>query len=669
LLQAEPPAVVETVVVTAARLPPSAAEAAFSVIRIAPEDLAGAPRLDEALSAAPGVSLFRRTSSQASNPTTQGLSLRSFAPSGAGRALVTLDGVPQNDPFGGWVIWSSLPPEGVEAVSIVRGGGAGPYGAGALTGVVDLTGRDGRTGAFAAEVSGGELGIRRAAGALDAAIGPVDLLAVASVEHGDGWIPVRRERGAADAPLSLDVASFAVRASAPVGSAVLDGRFSVYQEERDSGLVGADARARGTRASLTLAAAPTPERPGWRLQGWLIDSDLRNRSVAVAPGRTGTAPANDQFETPAFGYGFNAALRRSTGAFEWEAGGDVRGAEGESRELFRFMGGAFTRERVAGGQTLTGGFYAEGTRRTGPWLLTGGARVDVVTASGARRDERDLATGLPTLSQATDDRTDTAPTARAGLRRDLGGRTYARAAAYAAFRPPTLNELHRPFRVGNDITEANPQLRPERLYGAEAALGGSTADGDWSLGAFFNRLEDPVANVTVGVGPGVFPVAGFVPAGGTLRQRRNAGRIDAVGLEAEAERRWGDRLRLRAAFAYTVAEVDGGEDAQQLTGLRPAQAPRLTATAGVDWRATARLTLAGDLRGESLRWEDDLNTRRLAPALTVNTRARYALTPLVTAWLAADNLLDAEVQTGRTGDGVVAYDAPRALRVGVSLRR
>src|SRR5262249_16665745 len=59
-----------------------------------------------------------------------------------GRALVTLDGVPQNDPFGGWVIWSSLSPEIVSGAEVVKGAGAGPYGAGALTGVVALFERE-----------------------------------------------------------------------------------------------------------------------------------------------------------------------------------------------------------------------------------------------------------------------------------------------------------------------------------------------------------------------------------------------------------------------------------------------------------------------------------------------------------------------------------------------
>lgn len=165
--------VVDEVVVTAARLPPAAGEAAFSVIRLDEAALARADRLDEALSAVPAVSLFRRTSSLAANPTTQGISLRAIAPSGAGRTLVTLDGVPMNDPFGGWVIWSQTLTESLESLDIVRGAGAGPYGAGALTGVIQLRERErgGVLSASVAERGGARLagagGIRSRAGAAD----------------------------------------------------------------------------------------------------------------------------------------------------------------------------------------------------------------------------------------------------------------------------------------------------------------------------------------------------------------------------------------------------------------------------------------------------------------------------------------------------------------------
>ncbi|MES1202358.1 MAG: TonB-dependent receptor, partial [Pseudomonadota bacterium] len=81
----------DTVVIIAPRLPPAPSEAAFSSYVIGEDDLARAARVDQAIAQAPGVSLFRRNDSAIANPTIQGLSMRAIGPSGAGRALVTLD--------------------------------------------------------------------------------------------------------------------------------------------------------------------------------------------------------------------------------------------------------------------------------------------------------------------------------------------------------------------------------------------------------------------------------------------------------------------------------------------------------------------------------------------------------------------------------------------------
>src|ERR1700741_3878449 len=230
--------------------------------------------------------------------------------------------------------------------------------------------------------------------------------------------------------------------------------------------------------------------------------------------------------------------------------------------------------------------------------------------------------------------------------------------------------MHRPFRVGNDITEANPLLKPERLYGAEVALG-SEGDGfSWATTAFYNVLDEAIANVTilgppiVHFGPVSFPVV--VPPGGALRQRQNAGRIDAVGLEAEAARNWGDALALRVAADFTSARVDGGDTEPQLTGKRPAQAPRVTITAGGDWRATERFALHADLRFESARFDDDLNTRRLNAAFIANARADWRLSDTLALYAEALNLFDADVETARTADGIASLDQPRTFWVGVT---
>ena len=658
---APPPPEVEVLIVHPPRLPALGGEAVFAVQQLSAEDLKSTPRLDGALKRAPGVSLFRRTGSDAANPTIQGISLRGVAPSGAGRALVTLDGAPQNDPFGGWVIWSALPPEGLESVTIVRGAGAGAYGAGALTGVIALEERGTGEGVSALDLSVAQRGGARAA----VALGTSGLLVTASAETSDGYVPVRGGRGAADAPTTLDSGSFAVRAQGERDGIVGALRLGGYEEQRGAGLVGANSTASGGSAALTVAKIVNGG--GWRLQAWARSSDLANTSAAVAAGRVSTTPASDQYSTPALGYGFNAAWQGRGEAFSWEVGGDVRFADGHAYERYRYLAGAFTRGRESGGTTAVGGVYAEGVLDRGDWLVTGGARIDAWRQQDAVRRERDLATGAVTLNQTSPNTSGTTPTARFGARRRLGHAGWLRGAAYAGFRAPTLNELHRPFRVGNDVTEANPTLTPEKLYGVEVGLGGDGAT-RWSATVFYNRLDDPITNVTVGAGPGTFPVAGFIPAGGVLRQRRNAGQIEAWGLEADIARTFGE-LTLNGAVAATKAEVDGGTAAPQLTGKRPAQTPEYTVTAGADWKAAERLTLSANLRFESERFEDDLNSRKLAASVGVDARAAWRLTPDSEVYLAAENLTDARIEVGETGDGTESFAAPRTVRIGFSLRR
>ncbi|MBX3479119.1 MAG: TonB-dependent receptor [Caulobacter sp.] len=652
------PPTVEAVVVQAARLDPSAADEAFATVALDDQALITAPRVDQALTAVAGVQLFRRNSSVAANPTTQGISLRSIAGSGAGRALVTLDGAPQNDPFGGWVIWSGLPPVSLESALIVRGAGAGPYGAGALTGVVQLSERTAVPRGGDYEVFAGDRGLTGGQGAFASG----DLFLAGAWQRTDGWTPVREGRGAADTPLAYEARSAVARYAPSLGGVDLALRGSAYEEHRGTGLRGA--RSRGTGAALSLAATGRSAASSreWRFQVWSRVSDLENDFFAVSADRSMASPAAEQYATPAIGAGFNVAVRGELDAGGWEVGGDFRYAEGETREHFRNLGAGFTRGRIAGGAQTVGGLYSEVWRQNGPWLLTGGARIDHWSSFDGSRRERDLATGAPTLTLNPDDADGWQPTARLGIRRD--GAIAVRAAAYAGFRPPTLNELHRPFRVGNDITEANAALEPEVLYGIEFGLGGEGA-WRWSTTLFANQIHGAVTNVTIGYGPGTFPVAGFVPAGGVLRQRQNAGDINAVGVEAEVERRWGETVTLRLSAGYTDAEVDGGTTAAQLTGLRPAQTPRTSASLDLGWQATPGLQLSAALRYDGQRYEDDLNSRSLSAATTLGLRADWSLSPKAGVWLAIDNVTDARVETAETATGLSSYDAPRGFRIGL----
>jgi outer membrane cobalamin receptor len=135
------------VVVSAGRVEQRLADVPTHATVLTREDIerSAAQTVDDLLREIPGFSLFRRSSSVVANPTTQGVSLRGIGPSGVSRTLVLLDGVPVNDPFGGWVYWSKVPLESIERIEVVRGGGSALYGNYALGGVINIVTRKPQT--------------------------------------------------------------------------------------------------------------------------------------------------------------------------------------------------------------------------------------------------------------------------------------------------------------------------------------------------------------------------------------------------------------------------------------------------------------------------------------------------------------------------------------------
>ncbi len=101
----QPATLFESVTVTPSRTEQRLGDIPASVNVIDKETIRRSPAVvaDDVLRLAPTFSLFRRTSSISAHPTAQGVSLRGIGPSGVSRSLVLIDGVPFNDPFGGWV--------------------------------------------------------------------------------------------------------------------------------------------------------------------------------------------------------------------------------------------------------------------------------------------------------------------------------------------------------------------------------------------------------------------------------------------------------------------------------------------------------------------------------------------------------------------------------------
>ncbi|MEQ1643232.1 MAG: TonB-dependent receptor plug domain-containing protein, partial [Pyrinomonadaceae bacterium] len=130
----------EQVVVTASRSETRIGDTPASIVTLSKREIetSAAPTIDDMLRQTVGFSIFRRSSSRNANPTTQGISLRGVGASGASRSVILFDGVPLNDPFGGWIQWNRVSPIELESIEVLRGGASSLYGDGGLSGAVNM---------------------------------------------------------------------------------------------------------------------------------------------------------------------------------------------------------------------------------------------------------------------------------------------------------------------------------------------------------------------------------------------------------------------------------------------------------------------------------------------------------------------------------------------------
>lgn len=668
-----------TLIVSAARTAEPFEQVPFSVARFSGDQLRANPAVtpDGALRSVPGFSLFRRSDSLSANPTAQGVSLRGLGPSGASRSLVLLDGVPLNDPFGGWVAWSKVPRESLAGAEVVRGGGATAWGNAALGGIVQLLTEpetrhllgDIRSGRLA--VAGGDFSTRSVELSASQPLGSGTLQLLARDFATDGFHLVAPEnRGPIDQAAASEHRWFAGRWHQPLASDLqLTLTARTYDEDRNNGTPYQSNSSREDFASVALAS-PAAATFSWNAVAYAQDQRFASTFSAVNATRTAETPASDQFAVPATAFGAAwTGVWQGDGDARTSAGLDWRRVRGETREHFFLSAGVFSRERVAGGTQEVAGLFALHERALAPNLrATLGGRLDAWRESDGHRRETERATGnvLRNDTYAGRDGVEFSPSAGLVWTAAPGWRV--RAAAQHSFRRPTLNELYRPFRVGNVITEANAALETERATSAELGVEYTRATVTLGAAVFWNDLRDAVGNVTLYRGPGSFPIVGFVPAGGLGRQRLNLDRIQVQGLELSAK--WSPiaALTLTADYLYNDATVRAATVAPGLAGKRLAQVPRHVAVFGAMWQPMKSLMFTPRVRFLGRQFEDDENLLRLGAALVVDLGVNYQLTPACGLYLNAENLTDARIETGRSATGLVNTGTPRLLLGGMRLK-
>ncbi|MBV9496843.1 MAG: TonB-dependent receptor, partial [Acidobacteria bacterium] len=418
-----------------------------SVIVLSADDLAATPAatLDDALRQVPGFTLFRRSGSRTANPTSQGVSLRGVGASGASRALVLDDGIPLNDPFGGWVYWGRVPRVAIARAEVLRGGASGLYGSGAMSGVIQFVRR--RDAAVIADVSGGSratgTGSLFAATSVGAWRGSVAIDWLKT----DGWILVDDDQRGA-----VDVAANARHTSvdATVARRGVFLRASRFTEGRNN---GTPLQINDTVIRQLAAGADVGPVQG---RVYATDQDFHQTFSAIAADRNSERLTNEQ-RTRVRSWGGSLQTAHTFGARHAVLGGV------ESRSVSALE----QRQRIQ--SAFVEDVFVMSTKAS----VTAGLRYDDAGRNGDAWSPR-----VSLLFRAND-------------------KVAFTASAYKAFRAPTLNELYRGFRVGNVQTNPNAALQPERLQAFEVGA----RSGPLRVNLFQMDVDDAVANVTLSTTP------------------------------------------------------------------------------------------------------------------------------------------------------------------------
>ncbi|MGQ7829679.1 TonB-dependent receptor plug domain-containing protein [Altererythrobacter sp. Z27] len=621
---------------------------AYAVSEIERAEIVAAPsgRIEDVLVNVAGFQQFRRSDSRSSNPSAQGVTLRALGGNATSRALVLLDGVPMADPFFGYIPLSAIAPEQLAAIRVTRGGGSGPFGAGALAGTIELESADAAAlGPFAASLLTNDRSETEASASLAQELGSGFGVLSARWDRGQGFYTTPRdERVPASARAAFDSWSVGLRGVAPLSDTVeLQARVLAFRDQRTLRFDGADSSSEGQDASLRLVG-----RGDWQFDA-VAYVQARNFSNVVVSA-TRFVRVLDQRNTPSTGLGSKFELRPPVGGdHTLRLGIDYRRAEGElQEEAYSAFTGNLSERRRAGGTNTNLGLFVEDDWRAGALTLTGGLRADRTSIADGFYRAVDALGALVDETVALD-RADWALSWRAGAAFDASDALRLRAAAYTGLRLPTLNELYRPFVVFPVVTEANAELRNERLEGFEAGFDFSPSDRfELSMTAFENRVENAIANVTLTQ---------------ILRQRQNLPAIEARGIEASAKAVLGS-VRLDSSIVYSDASIEGRGASADVDGNRPPQTPRWAASTTFAWTPAVGWELAATLRHVGAQYEDEQETDRLPPATTLGFFARVTLRDKLQLVLRGENLTGERIVTRNSG-GSTDLGAPRTLWAGL----
>lgn len=640
-----------TVTATRTPLPSTETGAPVDVVSQATLQSSGGVMLSDRLRQVLGFSSFRRSSSLAVNPTSEGVSLRGVGSSGASRALVMLDGVPISDPFGGWIYWDQVPELSVGSVEVLRGGASGLYGSDAMGGAVNILSRHPEPLNFDLQGLLGGSALRSGAAYVSGTWQKWRASASGQALATDGYyiVPVSI-RGPVDTRSNVDFQTGmgTLEREIPTGRAFVTG--ALLAESRNN---GTHLQVNDTHLGRLISGADfAPESIGnFSLRVFGAGERFHQTFSAIAADRSTEALTRLQ-NAPSDELGASAQWSRRYSKHSVVAGFDFSSRSGHTAETV-ISSGVAASIVGSGGHTRNYGYFGEDVFTLGSRLvLTASLRGDTWSNGDGHSNTTALVSTITPASKVFPERTESAFSPRISALYNLRGGVALTAAFYRAFRTPTLNELYRGFRQGNIVTVANAALVAEQLTGGEAGVRANIASITTRAVFFINSISDPVANVTLTSTPTLI-----------TRQRQNLGSTRSLGVELEAEKKF-SRVTLTGGYQFTSATVTAFSATPALIGRWVPQVPQQQFTVQARY-AASRWTLAAQARAAGTQYDDDQNLLPLDPYFSLDLFVGREITRYAELYFAGENVTGQSATVGRTPYTTIG--PPALLRGGVRL--
>lgn len=660
------PRALRTMVISATRTEQEIRSLPSHVLVISRPEIAAASAqtVPDLLRRIPGFTTRDFQSGLVSGPSQSIVSFRGLGGSSAGRALILLDGLPAGDPFSGWTDWGRIPLTMLESAEVIRGGGSMIWGSRSLAGVVNLRTIAPREDEARLVVEGGSMNTYRTAGSGSIRRGTFGATLGAERLQTDGFI-VLRQSGTADTPERTESRSLSTRMTWDAneslhlwlgGSTFATGERPIGIEEKqyfDEGRGGL----RWVTPKGVLSMSSFSNRRSTLLQTYSYNSDRSTRTV----GRSTASPAHSTA----------ASLQWTQAAFgghELSIGADLSSAAGRVIETSNVVNNAPTRARLGIGTQQISGVFLQDAAHLGGFHIVGTVRADRVDNHDGRRVVRDLEHSTVLSDSAITPRATEHLTYSLGLRWQQREWIGWRVSTYEGFRAASMYEMYyaRFSNRGGAITEANANLKPERLKGAELGADLTLASGVIArVTAFTNRVTDPIMDVTIGTaGSQATTIApcGLVPARQTCAQRQNLPGLRSRGVETELTWQPNVTWDFNAGYAFSPTRVSA--PGQPADGMWAIRSSRHLVTGGVTY-SPRWATVGADLKFVGRRFDDDQNTVELPGFALVGLRVNRPLGHGLTTYLKVENLLNRDFDVARTRTGNQDRGAPRWITAGM----